>query len=141
MAISTVARRLPAGRNDDDEVNDVAGKRRGAKRRERVERDTAESGAPGAHLGHSAARGLVGEGQVKVDTGRGRTSFDEEDTSAGGALGPEGTRADMNRPIADRIRDAEDHTSRHPEQLGLGPGDPGYTAEEDDAGTDELARR
>jgi len=108
---------------------------------ERVERDTAESGAVGAHLGHSVDRGLVGAGRTKVDMGGGRTRFDEPDLNSGGALGPEGTRADMRRRPADQIRDAEDHHSRHPEQLGLGGGDPGYTAEEDDEGSQGLARR
>jgi hypothetical protein len=85
----------------------------------------------GGHLGHSVDRGFA-SGNVKVHMGQGRTSFAEDDHSAGGALGPEGTETDMNRPMRDQIRDGDDRHSRRPETLGLGGGDPGYTAEEDD---------
>ena len=118
----------------------MAGKRRKAtssqpraKVPEDVRRDQVGGSATGGHLGHSVDRGLLGgSGERRVDVGHGRTSFREDDRSAGGALGPEGTDTDMNRPMADQIRDGEDHHSRHPETLGLGGGDPGYTAEEDD---------
>jgi len=104
----------------------VAGKRRAAKVPDRVKDDTVEQ--MGGHLGHSVDRGFASN--VKVSMGSGRTSFREDDRTAGGALGPEGTETDLNRPMADQIRDAEDRHSRRPETLGLG--DPGYTAEEDD---------
>jgi hypothetical protein len=107
----------------------VAGKRRDQKLPKDVRSDTADK--MGGHLGHSASRGFA-QGNVKVHMGQGRTSFRGDDSSAGGALGPEGTETDMNRPIADQIRDADDRHSRRPETLGLGGGDPGYTAEEDD---------
>ena len=110
----------------------MAGKRSKQKLPEKVRRDRVDK-AIGGHLGHSTERGLLGGGgDRRVDMGHGRTSFREEDTSAGGALGPEGTDTDLNRPAGDLIRDAEDRHSRHPETLGLGAGDPGYTAEEDD---------
>jgi hypothetical protein len=109
----------------------VAGKRK-QKLPDGVRRDKAAGGATGGHLGHAVDRGLV-SGGTRVDMGQGRTSFGQDDASAGGALGPEGTDTDMNRPVREQVRDAEDRHSRHPETLGLGAGDPGYTAEEDDA--------
>lgn len=108
----------------------MAGKKR-QRLPEEVRRDKAAGAATGGHLGHAVDRGLV-SGGTSVDMGHGRTSFRQDDRSAGGALGPEGTETDLNRPMGDQIRDAEDRHSRHPETLGLGGGDPGYTAEEDD---------
>jgi hypothetical protein len=113
----------------------VAAKQRKAKAKvpEDVRRDEVGGAATGGHLGHSVDRGLPGgSGARRVDVGHGRTSSRDDDRSAGGALGPEGTDTDLNRPIGDQVRDAEDRHSRHPETLGLGAGDPGYTAEEDD---------
>jgi hypothetical protein len=115
----------------------VAGKRRKATTKAKVpadvRRDQAGGPATGGHLGHAVDRGLLGgSGERRARVGHGRTSFRAEDPSSGGALGPEGTDADLNRPMADQIRDGEDRHSRHPQTLGLGAGDPGYTAEEDD---------
>lgn len=101
------------------------------------ERDTMESGATGAHLGHDATRGMTGsggeDGEVRFSQGHGRTSErDEVGAGSGSDLGLEGIRGDVHADTTVSVRDVEGDYRPDPAARGLGPGDPGYLAEEDD---------
>jgi hypothetical protein len=99
------------------------------------ERDTMGRGALGAHVGSQVGRGMTG-GDVPTDVhasqGHGRTSSsqglpDRDDMTretAGDDPGP--------RTVGPGI------ISDDPAVLGMGPGDPGYTDDEDDEGTGRL---
>lgn len=95
-------------------------------------RDTMGKGDLGAHLGSEVGRGMTG-GDVPTDVhanqGHGRTS-----TSQGQTARDDITRETAGDDLGPRVV-GPGIISGDPAVLGMGKGDPGYTAEEDDEGT------
>ena len=104
-------------------------------RRDRA-RDTMGKGDLGAHLGSEVGRGMTG-GDVPTDVhakqGHGRTS-----TSQGQTARDDITRETAGDDLGPRVV-GPGVISGDPAVLGMGKGDPGYTAEEDDEGTGRAA--
>lgn len=108
--------------------------------------DRVKTGGVGAHLGESVDRGLTGGRGLGVKAVVGdNVPTEGAGDASGGDLGLEGaTRAGLavqneeeRSPDYPRRPDASEG-SDSPRVLGMGAGDPGYTAEEDDEGTGEL---
>jgi hypothetical protein len=95
-------------------------------------RDTMSKGNIGAHLGSEVGRGLTGgdlPSDVHASQGHGRTS-----TSQGQNARDDITRETAGDDPGPRVV-GPGIISSDPAVLGMGKGDPGYTAEEDDEGT------
>jgi hypothetical protein len=101
----------------------------------------------GKHDGNDVGRGMAGgQAGLRTSLGGGRTSWGED--GAGADLGLEGVE---RRGLAAQQGDerSADYPRRPfpsegssiPADLGMGSGDPGYTAEEDDRGSGWLPRK
>jgi hypothetical protein len=101
----------------------------------------------GGHAGNDVGRGMTGgQANLRASVGDGRTSWGED--GAGADLGLEGTERRGLAAQQGRERSADyprrafpSEGSSSPADLGMGPGDPGYTSEEDDRGSGRLPRR
>jgi hypothetical protein len=100
-------------------------------------------------FGNDVGRGMTGGGKggdVSASMGTGRTSWGDDD--AGTDLALEGasrrgldTQDGRERSADYPRRPFPSEGSSSPTDLGMGAGDPGYTAEEDDRGTGKLPRK
>ena len=101
----------------------------------------------GKHLGNDVGRGMTGgEANLRARVGGGRTSWGDD--ASGADLGLEGVERRGLSAQQGRERSADyprrpfpSEGSSSPADLGMGTGDPGYTAEEDDQGSGRLPRK
>jgi len=97
----------------------------------------------GKHSGNDVGRGMTGgEAGLRARIGGGRTTWGGGE---GGALGLEGAdrlglaaQQGHERSADYPRRPFPSEGSSSPADLGMGPGDPGYTPEEDDRGDGKL---
>jgi hypothetical protein len=110
--------------------------------------DRVKRGGIGAHLGESVERGMTGGQRHTLPTVVGDEVTSERPNDAEGDLGLEGpdraglaAQEDEERSADYPRRPRSSEGTDSPRALGMGPGDPGYTAEEDDEGDGRLPRK